>query len=133
MHADPIRPFNRTLDFTAGTDYSILSSICRLHQTKRAANGVRTHFRSQEDLVQSDAGVTSATVHGRILAEMHSVLREAEEGHAIGTGLERQARISGSSTIQTTGNTFNAALTAGQRGTAVCIKSIWQTLHLTCS
>ena len=62
-----------------------------------------------------------------LLAEMHAVLREAEQGAAelgIGSGLERQARISGSSKVELAGNAANAALAAGQRAALVSPKSL---------
>ena len=51
---------------------------------------------------------------------MRAVLREAGEyASGIGSGLERQARISGSTSVELAGNAANAALAAGQRATAV--------------
>ncbi|KAL7280261.1 hypothetical protein ACG7TL_005174 [Trametes sanguinea] len=47
---------------------------------------------------------------------MHAILREAGEyAKGVGSGLERQARISGSTAVELTGNAANAVLAAGQR------------------
>ncbi len=52
---------------------------------------------------------------------MNAVLRESSQGIGIGTGLERQVRISARNAVETTGNSANAALAAGQRATTVSL------------
>lgn len=69
----------------------------------------------------SYAAVKSAvSSRAQLVAEMQAVLREAGEfTSAVGTGLERNARISASTTVELAGNSANAALAAGRRAAAV--------------
>ncbi|PSR82258.1 hypothetical protein PHLCEN_2v6105 [Hermanssonia centrifuga] len=125
LAAERIRPFDRAMNYSKNMDYSMLVSVCRHHQTERAAAAVCVRLHS--DVVpldpsksDSDLEVTETpSARGKIISEMYAVLRKAEQGLGVGTGLERQARISGSTVVQLTGNTANAALAAGQRATTV--------------
>lgn len=66
-------------------DFEMLINMRRQHQTKQAAIGVRTKkFKTNS----SDA----TSVRGKIIRELHEVLKEAQDDVAIGTGADRGRR-----------------------------------------
>jgi hypothetical protein len=103
----------------AQTDLSRLVAVRLAHQTKRAANSVKTHVNSQDTTV----GPPAQTDRQRLCAQMAEVVRRA------GSGLERGAQWrSGTApgtrslaeTLVLTGNSANAEAVAKERVTAVC-------------
>lgn len=81
----------------------------REHQTKQAATGVRTKK------VKTDSS-PETTMRGKIIRELHEVLKEVQDDVAIGTGADRGRRWTDNSTpaapIILPGNAANAALAA---------------------
>jgi hypothetical protein len=66
-------------------DFEMLINMRREHQTKQAAIGVRTKkFKADS----SDA----TTIRGKIIHELHEILKEAQDDMAIGTGADRSRR-----------------------------------------
>lgn len=101
-------------------DYSQLIAVRRAHETARAKTAVRCTPESGE--AAPGASSTTPTARMKLVAKMHSVIREAEAntGLGIGTAVERRLRVSGGSGVPAgTGNAQNAALAAGQRAATV--------------
>ncbi|KAF9481696.1 hypothetical protein BDN70DRAFT_991713 [Pholiota conissans] len=67
-------------------DFDTLVQMRRNHQTKQAAQGVRTKLTKPTNEDKSTA------LRSKILREMHGALKEAQDEAAMGTGLERQQR-----------------------------------------
>ncbi|KAJ3002796.1 hypothetical protein NUW54_g5652 [Trametes sanguinea] len=110
------------------TDFSLLIKIREMHETERAKKAIRRRNTPQSSdshaeiiLCEDSAGQQASakptvSTRGQILSSMHAILREAGEyAKGTGSGLERQARISGSTSVELAGNAANALLAAGQR------------------
>ena len=63
-------------------DFEMMINMRRKHQTKHAASGVRT----------KKVKVSHSTMRSHILQEFHQALKEAQDDHSAGTGVERVAR-----------------------------------------
>ena len=67
-------------------DFDVLIDMRRRHQTKQAAQGVRTKLTKSTDEDKS------THLRMKILREMHSALKESQDEAAAGTGLDRRLR-----------------------------------------
>ncbi len=129
LPAEPLRPFDRPqASLPSEIDFSTMILVRQKHETERARKGIRTR---EDDAVNAATGEASKLAKRKesarqaLIRRMQEVLRE-EQGRAIGTGLERDARwrahVTAASRLasEATGNSANAALAAGARGAAVC-------------
>lgn len=108
------------LSTTTQVDLSQLVAVRRAHQTKRAANSVKTRA-SPHDAVSTRS--PEPTDRQRLCAQMAEVIRRA------GSGLERDARWksgtapgtrSPAEVLALTGNSANAEVVAKERVNTVC-------------
>ncbi|KAI0309338.1 hypothetical protein OF83DRAFT_1179744 [Amylostereum chailletii] len=121
-----------TSDFThllsSHLDFSHLVTIRRLHESRRARDGVRKSLTQvlasdSAHLADNPEGKTEST-RRQLINGFNIVLRE-QQGNlkAIGTGLERSARWRNNTSTEpantVSGNSANAELAAGQRATTV--------------
>ena len=84
-------------------NFDMMINMRRAHQTKHAATGIRT----------KKSKPTDGSIRGHILQEFHAALKEAQDEHGTGTGLERVARWRGTSAPDLpAGNEANAAVVA---------------------
>jgi hypothetical protein len=82
---DPSRPLGHGAMQYGDLDFEMLINMRRQHQTKQAAIGVRTKkFKANS----SD----TTTIRGKIISELHEMLKEAQDDVAIGTGADRGRR-----------------------------------------
>jgi len=108
------------LSTLAQSDLSGLVTVRQAHQTKRAANGVKTHAAPQD--ATSHQPPNSQTDRQKLCAKMVEVI------HRAGSGLERGARWKSGTAPGTrgpeealalTGNSANAGVVAKERVTTV--------------
>lgn len=108
-------------------DLSALVKTRRAHETKRAATGVRTHFRSDGHELGGSADQTAEVpIRRRIFRKMNAILKEEQDRRA-NTGGVRKALWTNSApggrseeqVADLTGNSANAELSAGQRALKV--------------
>jgi hypothetical protein len=85
-------------------DFEMLVNMRRQHQTKQATTGVRTKkFKTDSS--------HETTMRGKIIRELHEVLKEVQDDVAIGTGADRGRRWT-DNRAPAPGNAANAALAA---------------------
>jgi hypothetical protein len=66
-------------------DFEMLINMRRQHQTKQAATGVRTKkFKTDSS--------HNTTLRGKIIRELHEMMKEAQDDVAVGTGADRDRR-----------------------------------------
>lgn len=133
LPAEDLRLFDRSPGFINEIDLSGLVRTRRLHETARARESVRRQGTpGQLGNTGSNSGTpppvqaTTESSRSQILSDMRAILRGIGEytAHGVGTGLERKARISGSTTIKLTGNSATAALAAGRRAATVRLNPV---------
>ncbi|KAJ7182126.1 hypothetical protein C8R46DRAFT_826347, partial [Mycena filopes] len=110
------KPFGRGALTSDAIDFDYLVELRRRHQTVQAARGVRTRV-----VDRSSDKAKDASLRQQLIKKLHLALKE-EQDHAIGTGLDRNARwhapapggrgASGPGATLPAGNSANAALTA---------------------
>jgi hypothetical protein len=79
---EPSRPLGHGGLRSDDLNFEMMINMRRAHQTKHAATGVRT----------KKSKPTDGSIRGHILQEFHEALKEAQDEHGAGTGLERVAR-----------------------------------------
>lgn len=111
--------FDQPPAFSERLDYSGIIAARRAHETEWAKKSARAGASLAGDTTTGTG--TPSKAYGKLVAKFNEVLRDHDGNPevAVGTGLERLARISGSTTIKPTGNSANAALAAGQRASTV--------------
>ncbi|KAG6916064.1 hypothetical protein DXG01_008589 [Tephrocybe rancida] len=106
------QPLGRgTVDFDS-LNYKMLITMRREHETNYAAKGIRT--RKDKDSEAGEDDNNKKSLRWKLIREFHDALKEGQDDHAIGTGMERDARWHGGSngTLKTSGNAANAAAAA---------------------
>lgn len=118
---------------TSNLDFSILVELRRSHQTRYAAEGVRTRDAP-------GANIPEESVRRRLIRELNALLRQ-EGSRAIGTGQDRKLRWltvaqegtgptpESSSAPAPTGNSANAAVVAQLRTKKVPFRLTDASLH----
>lgn len=109
---EPTKPLGRgDIDFDS-LDFKALVDMRYSHQTKQAANGVRTKQHQESDEDQADT--KGKTVRWQLIRQFNEALKESQDDQAVGTGYERSARWHAGDGKETssTGNSANAAAAA---------------------
>lgn len=109
---------------------SSLVPIRKAHETKRAAAGVRTHFRSDGPADSDSKHETEEPIRRRIYRKMNAILKEDQE-QRVNTGGSRKTLWTNSAPggrsaeqiANLAGNSANAEMSAGQRALNVCHSS----------
>jgi hypothetical protein len=79
---EPSRPLGHGGLRSDDLNFEMMINMRRAHQTKHAATGIRT----------KKSKPTNGSIRGHILRQFHEALKEAQDEHGAGTGLERVAR-----------------------------------------
>lgn len=108
-------------------DLSSLVPIRKAHETKRAAAGVRTHFRLAGPAENDSMREAEEPIRRRIYRKMNAILKEDQE-QRVNTGGSRKTLWTNSAPggrsveqiANLAGNSANAEMSAGQRALNIC-------------
>jgi hypothetical protein len=120
LHEDEAQAIQDSdVNILAMFDLSALPDIRRRHQTARTTKAVRRPQDRESSLDASSPSSKKASPRQEIMQKMHAVLREYSQDSAVGSGLTRSARWTGSTALKLSGNAANARVVAGSRAVTV--------------
>lgn len=125
MIADqPSKPLGLGTVTADDLDFGALVNMCRQHQTRQAATGVRTQRRAEQ------TKEPKKTERQKLIRRMHEVLKESQSDVAVGTRCERKARwttaakggqVDEDASAAASGNTANAIAAATTQAMKVSV------------
>jgi len=87
---EPAKPMGQGAVAFEDVDFNILVEMRRVHQTRQAAQGVRTKLSPAGNKDQENKKQIS--LKQQIIKRFHETLKESQDEKAIGTGYEQSAR-----------------------------------------